>query len=67
MTKFNVPEMSCGHCTATITRAIGTVDASAKVECDLASHTVTVAGSSAREPALIAAMKAAGYAATPTL
>ena len=65
MTTFTVPDMSCGHCSATITKAIGALDAAAKVQCDLALHTVTVAGATASEAALIATMKAAGYAATP--
>jgi len=65
MTTFNVPDMSCGHCSATITKAIVAIDAGAKVACDLATHRVTVAGATASEAALIATMKAAGYPAVP--
>ena len=65
MTTFNVPDMSCGHCTASITKAIAAVDAGAKVACDLGTRTVTVADATASEAALIASMKAAGYAAAP--
>jgi copper chaperone len=64
MTTFSVPDMSCGHCTAAITKAIGALDATARVQCDLAAHKVAVQ-SSAPEAALIAAMEQAGYAATP--
>ena len=65
MTRFDVPEMSCGHCSATITKAIGAVDAGASVECDLATHTVTVAKAFLSDEALVATLKAAGYAASP--
>ncbi|MBW6506294.1 MAG: heavy-metal-associated domain-containing protein [Rhodobacteraceae bacterium] len=65
MTRFEVPEMSCGHCTAAITKAIGAADAGASVACDLATHTVTVASAALSNEALIAVIKGAGYAAAP--
>ncbi len=40
--KFNVPDMTCGHCVATITRAVKAVDPAAAVKADLAGKTVTV-------------------------
>ena len=40
--KFNVPDMTCGHCVATITRAVKAVDPAAEVKADLAGKTVTV-------------------------
>lgn len=42
MTKLSVPDMSCGHCKASITQAIEA--AGAKVEVDLPSRTITVEG-----------------------
>ncbi len=41
--KFNVPDMSCGLCKASITEAIGRLDQTATVDIDLATKTVTVA------------------------
>lgn len=58
--KFNVPDMTCGHCVATVTKAIKAVDADAEVQTDLASKTVTVA-STAPVSALSKAMDQAGY------
>ncbi|SDI36308.1 heavy-metal-associated domain-containing protein [Aliiruegeria lutimaris] len=40
--KFNVPDMSCGHCTAAIEKAILEADSSANVTCDLDSRSVTI-------------------------
>ena len=42
MVKFNVPDMSCGHCTSTIEMAITAIDPTAKISCDLGSHSVEV-------------------------
>jgi copper chaperone len=64
MTKFSVPEMSCGHCKASIEKAVALVDASASVFVDLATREVTVE-SQAETKALIAAMKSEGYEAIP--
>ena len=40
--KFNVPNMSCGHCTAAIENAVKTADPQAAVECDLSTRHVRV-------------------------
>lgn len=40
--KFNVPDMSCGHCTSSIQGAIGKLDADAMIEFDLETKTVAV-------------------------
>lgn len=60
MMRFNVPDMTCGHCVATITKAIRTLDASAEVKADLGSRTVTVE-TSAPAPAVAKALEDAGY------
>jgi copper chaperone len=43
MYRFNVPDMTCGHCAGTITKAVKTADPEATVEVDLASRLVKVA------------------------
>lgn len=63
MSRFSVPEMSCGHCTAAIEKQIKTADGAATVACDLTDRTVTV-GSTLSAEAVIAAMQKAGYEAT---
>jgi len=60
--KFNVPDMSCGHCTAAIEKAITAADANAKVECDLPSRSVAVQ-SGLDASAVSAAISNAGYEA----
>jgi copper chaperone len=58
--KFSVPDMSCGHCTSAIEKAIKAADAGADVQCDLGTHTVAVSGSlSASQLGDI--LRAAGY------
>ena len=62
--KFIVPDMNCGHCTASVDKALRALDPSAKVDIDLASKTVTVA-SAKDSSSLQAALSEAGYPATP--
>ena len=61
--KFHVPDMSCGHCTAAIEKALKTIDPDARVDTDLTSKTVTVA-SAKDAAALQTALEGAGYPAT---
>jgi len=61
MTRLNVPDMTCGHCTATIEKAIKAIDPTAKVSCDLGTHNVEV-DSILNEHALSEAVRGAGYA-----
>ncbi len=63
MTKLNVPEMSCGHCKATIEKAVAGVDADARVSVDLENRTVSIESAIA-DAALIDALKAEGFEAT---
>lgn len=60
--RFAVEEMTCGHCARTITRALQAIDPEARVDVDLAGHTVTVDGA-IDGAAAIAAMAAEGYPA----
>ena len=63
MKEFHVPDMSCGHCKATIEKALLTVDPDAGVEVDLEAWRVKIAGNRSTDE-LLAAMKSAGYEAT---
>jgi copper chaperone len=62
--KFHVPEMSCGHCTATITKSVTAADPSAEVKTDLETHTVEIT-TQASHAEMVKAIKAAGYDAAP--
>ncbi|MFT6656961.1 MAG: copper chaperone [Maritalea sp.] len=57
---FNVPDMTCGHCEATVTKAIQGVDQSATVKADLAANKIEVASTAGSE-AILAALDEAGY------
>lgn len=58
--EFNVPEMSCGHCTSAIEKAITAADPAAKTNCDLTTRRVTIV-SALETDALSAVIKEAGY------
>ena len=62
MTKFSVPDTSCGHCKSAIERAIAGVDAAATVSIDLDKREVKIE-THLDQGSVIAAMKAEGYAA----
>jgi copper chaperone len=64
MIQLNVPDMSCGHCVASITRAVQEVDAGAKVEVDLGLKRVSIA-STLPPASFVAAIAAAGYTPAP--
>jgi copper chaperone len=42
MQKYKVPDMSCGHCVATIEKTIHALDPKAVIACDLDHKEVTV-------------------------
>ncbi len=63
MTKLNVPDMSCGHCTAAIEKAIGNLDANAVVNTDLETKSVEIT-SSLSEDVIIQTLADEGYPAT---
>jgi copper chaperone len=62
---FEVKDMTCGHCSGTITRALKSTDNDAKVAIDLARHLVAVESANADRDELGAAIASAGY--TPVL
>jgi copper chaperone len=61
--KLHVPDMSCGHCTAAITKSLHAEDAAATVVTDLARREVSVETVLAPEE-VIATLRTAGYGAT---
>jgi copper chaperone len=61
MITFEVGDMSCGHCVATITEAVKAVDPGARVEVDLAARAVRIEPAGADARALADAIREAGY------
>lgn len=64
MIELSVPDMSCGHCVASITSAAKAVDAAAGVEIDLPARRVRIR-SAEQASRFVAAIAEAGY--TPTV
>jgi copper chaperone len=62
--RFDIPDMTCGHCVKTVTQAVQSVDPAAQVQADLATHSIGVT-SAASAASLSAALVAAGYANMP--
>ena len=60
MIEFQVEGMSCEHCVKVVSEAVRSVDASARVEVDLAAHRVRVDSTAPRER-LASALQEAGY------
>lgn len=65
MIAFEVPDMTCGHCASTITKAVAAVDPAARVQVDLTRHRVEIepgrADAAAYRQALSAAITEAGF------
>ena len=60
---YTVPEMTCGHCKAAVTREISAVAGVHSVDVDLDTKLVTVTGEQLDDEALRAAIEEAGYEA----
>ena len=60
MLKLRVPDMSCGHCAATIEKAARSVDPGARVEVDLTTKVATIATTAPAER-MRSAIRTAGY------
>ncbi len=61
---FRVPDMSCGHCKASVTEEVSAVDGVEEVEIDLGTKLVVVRGEGLDEAKLRAAIDEAGYEAS---
>ena len=64
MTHFAIPDMVCGGCVASVTRAVQAVDPAARVAANLETHTVEIESASAAN-ALAAAITEAGFTVNP--
>lgn len=64
MTRFSVPNMSCGHCKAKIEDAVLEADEGAMLDFDMEARQVDI-DSALDTAALAEAIKTAGYEATP--
>lgn len=60
MIEIKVPDMTCGHCVSTITKAVQALDTSARVDVLLAERRVRVEGKASRE-ALTHCIAEAGF------
>lgn len=65
MIRFDVQDMTCGHCVASITRAVQAADPQAQVSVDLAAHQVSITPASADAARLQAAITDAGFTPVP--
>lgn len=66
MTTLSVPDMTCGHCRASVTDALSRLSGADKVEVDLTAKTVHVEGPASPDD-LIRALDAIGFPATVAL
>ncbi len=63
MTTLSIPEMSCGHCQATVEKTLKALDPAAALTFDMTARTVAVQ-TTAATAAMRTALAAAGYEAT---
>ena len=65
MTKvtMRVPDMSCDHCVATVSNAVGQVEGVTEVKVDLADKRVHVDGQELELAPIVEAIREAGYEA----
>ncbi|MFT3688681.1 heavy-metal-associated domain-containing protein [Paenirhodobacter sp.] len=61
--KFHVPDMSCGGCLRSVTKALTVLDEGARVTADLEARVISVE-TTAAVPAVLAALSEAGFPAT---
>jgi copper chaperone len=61
--KLSVPDMTCGHCKATVEKTVIEIDSGADVSVDLTARTVSLSTTAPVE-AILNALKAQGYPAS---
>lgn len=61
MIELKLPDMTCGHCVRTVTKTVQAVDAQARLEVDLPTHTVRIESTRERE-VFAKALAEEGYA-----
>ncbi|MCV2369810.1 heavy-metal-associated domain-containing protein [Roseateles oligotrophus] len=60
MYEFKLPDMTCGHCVAAITKTVQALDSSAKLEFDREARILRVESEKGRE-LFVAALTEEGY------
>lgn len=60
MYEYTVEGMSCNHCVMAVKKSVGAADPAAKVEVDLATQTVKVESTAAKE-VIASRIEEAGY------
>ncbi|MBA3323992.1 MAG: heavy-metal-associated domain-containing protein [Rhodobacteraceae bacterium] len=60
MYRFQVPNMTCGGCAKSVTKAVQSIDPQAKVDIDLPTKCINVE-SGADESAVVAVLEDVGY------
>ena len=60
MIEIKVPDMTCGHCSSTITKAVKALDPAAQVDISLPEHRVRVQTQASRD-AVLHCIEEAGY------
>ena len=63
--QFHLPDMSCGHCVATITETLREIDPAARLQFDREARRVGIEGGALPRGALAAALAEAGYPEAP--
>lgn len=63
MIKLTIPDMTCGHCADSVTKAVKSVDEKATIDVDLSTKSVAI-HSDAEATRISTALEQAGYPAT---
>jgi copper chaperone len=61
--KFHIPQMSCGHCTAAITKTVQAIDPAATITPDLTTREASIT-TTLPVDTVLAMLAGAGYPAT---
>jgi|LakMenEpi03Aug12_release.lakeMendotaPanAssembly.Ray.scaffolds.fasta_scaffold4218664_1 copper chaperone len=65
MIEFRVNDMTCGHCEASVRKAVASVAPAAHTQVSLAEHRVSIDGTSDSAAALEQAIRSAGFTPQP--